>query len=624
MSVVKEAIEEQMLLFLAIVVGIVCIGFALAFEWAEPLHFVAILLCGIPIILGAIRGVLEDHDITADVLVSIAIVSAILIQEYEAAAEVSVIMQIGSFLEEATVGRANSQLMRLESLTPKLARVERDGEWKMIPVEDVCIGDKVRIVPGESIPVDGTVSDGDSSVDTSMLTGESVPVDVSVGDTVSSGTVNMFGSIDIAVDRIGEDSTVARMSRMLEIASANKSKIVRTADRWAVYIVVIALSVAVLTMLLTKDAYRAVTVLVVFCPCALILATPTAIMATAGNLSKRGVLIKNGNALENLARIDTVLMDKTGTLTTGSMKCVGFRSTSDMREQEIGMLVSSLESRSEHPLGKAIAAVGGNLQVSEFKYMPGLGIEGIVDGRSVRAGNVRMMRELCPEGLDTAIGQGNAASEDGLTVVYVGVGSRTVGYAMVSDTVKETSADAVSNIRDLGISAIMLTGDTAPVAKKISGSLGMDDVVWECLPEDKLRVVGNIGRDHTTCMIGDGINDAPSLKLADVGISMGGIGSGIARDSSDIVFLDDDIGKIGGVVRMSRRTLLTIKAGIAFSLILNSIAMVLAVLGWIGPVAGALVHNIGSVIVIIAAAMLLRYDCWNQPSEEPYAAVTSV
>ncbi|MDO5853919.1 MAG: cation-translocating P-type ATPase [Thermoplasmata archaeon] len=557
-----------------------------------------------------------EHDITADVLVSIAIVAAVLIGEFESAADVAVIMQIGAFLEEATVNRANVQLVKLEGLTPNVARVVSGGRDETVPIEQVKLGDTVRIAPGEIIPVDGRVLSGNSSVDTSMLTGESVPVDIAPGDEVSSGTTNMFGSIDVVVDKIGEDATAARMAKMLELASASRSKIVRTADRVAVYIVVIALSVAILTYLLTMDTVRAVTVLVVFCPCALILATPTAIMAAAANMSTRGVLIKNGGALETLAKVDTVLMDKTGTLTTGVMSCMGFESTSDVPADEVSRLVSSLESRSEHPLGKAIARYGGGTSdVEGFEYLPGLGVKGTVDGRTVVAGNVRMMADCCPEGLEAARAKGDLAESDGYTVIYAGIDGRTVGIAMVADTVRDGSAGTIQELKDLGLETIMLTGDTGTVARKVSSSLGMDDVVWECLPEDKLRTVGKVSEKHHACMIGDGINDAPSLKLADVGISMGGIGSRIARDSSDIVFMKDDISRLPGVIRLSRRTLLTIKVGIAFSLILNTLAMVMAVMGWMGPVAGALVHNIGSVIVIIAAAMLLKHDCWNDKAE---------
>ena len=624
LSIVIEEIERQKLPFAAIVVGAACVVLALLFDWAEPLYFVPIVICGIPIIWGAVVGVVKEHDITADVLVSIAIVAAVCIGEYESAADVAVIMQIGSFLEEATVNRANAQLVKLEGMTPDVARVvTADGE-RTVPIGEVRLGDTVRVAPGEIIPVDGAVVSGTSSVDASMLTGESVPVDVGVGDEVSSGTTNMFGSIDVAVDRVGEDSTAARMARMLDMASASKSKIVRTADRVAVYVVVIALTVAALTLLATGDAVRAVTVLVVFCPCALILATPTAIMAAAANMSTRGVLAKNGGAIEVLAKVDTVLLDKTGTLTTGVMTCMGFESTSDVPEDELARLVASVESRSEHPLGKAIARCCDRPSgVEGFEYVPGKGVRGTVDGRAVVAGNARMMSECCPEGLGAARARGDLAEADGYTVVYAGVDGRTAGIAMVADSVRDGAGAAVEELRGMGVRTIMLTGDAGAVARKVSSTLGMDDVVWECLPEDKLRTVGLVHEGHCVCMVGDGVNDAPSLKLADVGVSMGGVGSRITRDSSDIVFMRDDISRLPGVVRLSRRALLTIKVGIAFSLILNTIAMVMAVLGWMGPVAGALIHNVGSVIVIIAAAMLLKYDCWGDRGPSPAGAGAS-
>ena len=400
------------------------------------------------------------------------------------------------------------------------------------------------------------------------------------------------------------------MARIIENADAGKSKVVRTADRWAVYIVVIAFTVAILAYLAFQDIYRSVTVLVVFCPCALILATPTAIMAAAGNMSKRGILVKDGGAVERMASVDTLLMDKTGTLTTGEVVCHGFTSTSDDVDAEtLEGLVAAVESRSEHPLGRAIASAheGRTADVDGFEYIPGRGVSGTVDGRRVTAGNETLMSETCPGNLAETLEAAARAREDGYAVVLAGV----VGFAVLSDTPKPSSAGTVTELRSLGLRTIMLTGDTQQVARKMADTLGMDDVVWECLPEDKLRTVVALEDGSRTCMVGDGINDAPSLKRADVGIAMGGIGNEMATESSDIVFVDDDVSKLGGVVRLSRRTLLTIKSGIAFSLILNSVAMVMAVFGLMGPIAGALVHNIGSVIVIIMAALLLRYDCWN-------------
>lgn len=616
MSVVSDIVKEQGWKLLLILIGVASLALSFLFEQLEAIVWLAILFCGTPIIIGAILGLLEDHDITADVLVAIAIVASYLIGQPEAAAEIAVIMQIGSFLEEATVSRANSGIRELIGMRPKTIRtVSGDGEL-MMDVRKVRIGDTVRVIPGETIPVDGTVISGSTSVDTSAITGESVPVDITAGDRVSAGSVNMFGSIDIRVDRTEDDSTVARMARLMENA-AGRSQIVRTADRWARYIVAIAFTVSILTYIVTGDITRSVTVLVVFCPCALILATPTAIMAAAGNLSRRGILVRDGGALERIAAVDTVVLDKTGTLTTGNVRCTGVFSTSDMEPETIGRLVASVERRSEHPLGKAIAShLQGSPEPESFEYIPGKGVRGRVDGHIVTAGNRRLMEDFCGENLGTTTDGAQRDIRDGATIVYAGIDGRTVGYVTLSDTVRPSSRRAVADIRTLGLETIMMTGDSGKVAGNLRDALGLDDAVWECLPEDKFGIVDRMESDRNICMVGDGINDAPSLKRADVGIAMGGMGSDMAVHAADIVISDDDIGRIPAIVRMGRRTLATVKAGIAFSLLVNTVAMALAVMGLMGPVAGALVHNIGSVIVIMGAAMLLRYDCWRDGEED--------
>ncbi|MCQ2078967.1 MAG: cation-translocating P-type ATPase [archaeon] len=575
--------------------------------------WVPVLVCGVPIVIGAVCGLVLERDVTADVLVAVAMVASVCIGELCAAAEIAIIMQIGAFLEEATVADANRQISEMFSVGTRSVTVVRDGRTMIINSLHLKVGDTVRVGPGEMFSCDGTVLAGSSSVDTSTLTGESVPRDVSAGDRVFAGTVNMYGSIDVRADAVGDESSLARMSRLLEEADAGRSRIVRTADRWARWIVALALCISVATYLFTSDVIRAVTVLVVFCPCALLLATPTAIMAAAGNLGRHGILVRDGGALERLATVDTFLMDKTGTLTTGSVECFCVVSVLEgMDDGRLASLMSAVEQRSEHPLGRAIAAFGGSdAEVSDFEYVPGRGVSGTVDGLRIFVGNRLFISEHCPVGSDRILEDIERAESEGRMVVLAGVGDRVAGYALLSDPVRGTSRYAVRHLWMLGMRRIMITGDSRAVASRMREDLRMDDVVWECLPSDKLRIVSDIDSGGRACMIGDGVNDAPALRCASVGIAMGGLGSPMAMGSSDIVFMDDDLSRLPGLIRLARRTMTTIRAGIAFSLLVNVSAMVLAVLGLIDPVVGALVHNIGSVVVITAAAVLLRHDAWR-------------
>ena len=344
--------------------------------WVFPFDaaWFAIIFCGIPIILEAIIGLTTRFDIKADVLVSIALIASICIHEDFAAGEVAFIMQLGSFLEDLTVAKARAGIERLVNLTPQAARrLSPDGGQDFIPVEEVIVGDLIRVLPGETVPVDGVIVSGETSINQAVMTGESLPVDKTVGDDVSSGTLNQFGAFDMKATRVGEDSSIQRMIRLVQSADADKAKIVGIADRWATWIVVIALSAAVLTWFFTGEIIRAVTILVVFCPCALVLATPTAIMAAIGNATKHGFLVREGDALERLAKVSKVTFDKTGTLTYGTPKVTAVRSLSGYSEEEIYSFAASAEKLSEHPLGKAIVACYGKETAapSDFKIMHG-------------------------------------------------------------------------------------------------------------------------------------------------------------------------------------------------------------------------------------------------------------
>ncbi len=583
-----------------------------------PLPFdaawIAIILCGLPIIMEAVIGLITAFDIKADVLVSLALIASVLIGEDFAAGEVAFIMQLGALLEDLTVSKARAGIEKLVHLTPQTARVLTPEGENIIPSEQVKIGDRIRVLPGETIPVDGVIVSGQTSINQAVMTGESLPVDKAAGDDVSSGTVNQFGVFEMEATKVGEDSSIQRMIRLVQSADAEKAKIVGLADRWATWIVVIALSAAALTWFFTGEIIRAVTILVVFCPCALVLATPTAIMAAIGNATKHGFLVRQGDALERLAKVSKITFDKTGTLTYGKPEVTVVNSVSDFTKEEIYAYAAAAEQFSEHPLGKAVVSCyrqkTGLLpeQAEKFTMIPSAGVTAVVNGKTVRAGNLKLLEDMTiSRTLAAAAGK---YLLDGCTVIYLAIDDTLAGYIVLSDTVRQESPEMIRRIHALGVQPVLLTGDHQNAADVIGKQLGIREIHANCLPEDKLNQIGafqKLGND--VCMIGDGINDAPALKKANVGIAMGGVGSDIAVDAADIALVDDEIKELPHLLALSKKMMKTIKLNLTFSMGLNFLAIALAITGLLGPVVGALVHNAGSVVVIINSAMLLR---WKQ------------
>ncbi len=576
--------------------------------------WVAIILCGIPIILEAVIGLVTAFDIKADVLVSMALVASVVIGEDFAAGEVAFIMQLGALLEDLTVARARAGIERLVRLTPRTARRLTDRGEETIPADQVQVGDRLRVLPGETVPVDGVITAGETSINQAVMTGESLPVDKGPGDEVSSGTVNQFGSFDMEALRVGEDSSIQRMIRLVQSADAGKAKIVGLADRWATWVVVVALAAAAITWLVTGEVIRAVTILVVFCPCALVLATPTAIMAAIGNATRHGFLVREGDALERLASVEYVTFDKTGTLTYGTPRVAAVESVEpNLSWENLYALAAGAEDRSEHPLGKAIVqgyreeTAGAAPQAASFSMLPGRGVEAAVDGRQVLAGNPELLAEhgISGETLRTAA---QPWLDRGCTLTYVAVDGVPAGFLALSDTVRPDAAQTIRQVREVGVTPVLLTGDHANAARSIAAQLGIREVQAGCLPEDKLEWIGRSQREgHMVCMVGDGINDAPALKKAHVGIAMGGIGSDIAVDAADIALVNDEIRELPHLLRLSRRMMVTIKCNLTFSMSLNFLAIALAITGILNPVVGALVHNAGSVLVILNSALLLTW-----------------
>ncbi|MDR2300891.1 MAG: cation-translocating P-type ATPase, partial [Deltaproteobacteria bacterium] len=639
--------------------------------WFDP-AWIAIVLCGWPIIKGAFEGLVKDFDVTADVLVGLALIAAIFIGEYFAAGEVAFIMSLGSTLEERTLRKAREGIEKLISLTPNVARVIRPAQVKetpaattgldepnkgaelsfsqglsvsadltdsaghgqgagllaesekeeIVPAEEVRVGDLVRVLPGEIIPVDGTISFGQTAVDQSLMTGESLPVDKGVGDEIFSGTVNQLGSIDFKATKVGQDSSLQKMIRLVESAGAEKTPIVRTMDRWATWIVALALGTALITWGATGEFIRAVTILVVFCPCALVLSTPTAIMAGIGNASNLGVLISSGDALERLAKVKVVAFDKTGTLTNGQPEVTAVKPFGRISENELLSWAATAERRSEHPLAKAVIRYAKKLgaplnDIEEFSLIPGRGVKVKANGHDIVEGNLKLMEEeslaLPQEVLEAAQNE----QKEGRAVIFTGLDGEPVGFVALSDTLRANARSTVQQIEAEGVKTILLTGDHVNAAARVAKESGINEVRSELLPEDKVNILKEELRSPrwgNTLMVGDGLNDAPALKSAYVSLAMGGVGSGMAVDAADGVLVKDDLNRIPHLLRLAKKTDSTIKFNILLSMLLNLITVILAAMGLMGPVIGALAHNAGAFLIVFNSARLLGLkDKTNPP-----------
>ena len=577
--------------------------------------WVAIVLCGFPIIKAAVVGLVTKFDVKADVLVSIALIASVVIGEIFAAGEVAFIMAIGSFLEEQTVAKARAGIEKLVRLTPTTARIVQNGTETVISASEVNVGDVLRVLAGETVPVDGVIIKGQTSIDQSVMTGESLPVDKTIGDKVQSGTVNQFGVFDMRAEKVGEDSSLQRMVKLVESADAGKAKIVGMADRWATWITIFALAAAIGTWIVTHEVIRSVTILVVFCPCALVLATPTAIMAGIGNATRRGVLVSRGDALERMAKVKRIAFDKTGTLTVGQPTVVEvFSDDLHITDAELLQTIASAELRSEHPLGKAIVAhyreQTGQFppDPEAFQLLAGRGVLAKIENQEVLAGNEEWLKTngilLSKRITDNA----TDAKERGCTVIYVACDRRLLGFIALSDVLRPNAAAVVEKIHNCGAKTILLTGDTAFSANYFAKAAGITDVKSHSLPEDKLLAIKRYQeQDEPICMVGDGINDAPALKAAHVGVAMGGVGSDIAIEAADIALVHDDIQEIPSLILLSKQVMRTINLNIVASLLLNFAAIIFATIGILNPTIGALVHNAGSVAVIINSSLLLKW-----------------
>lgn len=598
----------------------VCLALSLCAPWMNldlPVDpaWVSVVISGLPLLYLAVWRIIYNpgiRKISSALLITIAMFAALAIGDLFAAGEVAFIMAVGAILEDMTTKRARKGLRQLISLAPVQGRRIRDGREEMIRAEEIRPGDILRVLPGETIPADGRVASGETSVDQSVMTGESLPVDKGVGDEVFCGTLNCFGAIDLEVVREGEDSSLRQMIRLVQEAENRQAPMQRIADRCASWLVPAALLIALGAYIAAGNIVTAVTVLVVFCPCALVLATPTAIMAAIGQAAKHGVIIKSGEALENMGKVDVIAFDKTGTLTCGRLVVSDILPLgSSISEEKLLELAASAELKSEHPLAKAIISFAEEREMiltepEVFRMMAGRGVYAELSGKKVLCGSERFLEE-----------QGVAADREtrnflerlrvqGKASLLVAEEGRCIGIIALCDVLRPEAEEMIRQLHDMRVRTVLLTGDNRKTAAYFAEQAGITEARAELLPEEKVKSIRELQREHHVCMIGDGVNDAPALKTADVSAAMGSMGSDIAVEAADIALMSDDISKIPYLKRLSNATVKTIKCSIALSMCINFAAITASLFELLTPTTGALVHNAGSCFVVLIAALL--YD----------------
>ena len=575
------------------------------------LALAAVLAGGYPIFRNVVRA-LRNRSITSHALMTLGIIGALAIGQYAAAAVIVFFMRLADFIEGYTTERSRQAIKELVKLAPETARVERDGTELELAVDAVRRVDVVLVKPGERIPVDGLVLDGYATVNQAPITGESVPVEKTVGGEVFAASICERGALRVRTERVGAETTFGQILRLVEQAEASKAPVQRFADRFTAYYIPVVVAVAIATYLVGGRATAAVATVLVACSCAIAMATPITVLAAVGTAARRGIVVKGGRYLEALARVDTVVMDKTGTVTVGQPEVAEVVPLDGEPEADVMALAASLERRSEHPLAEGIvrAAAERGLPLSEpkdFRVYPGEGVAGVIDGAEVWCGTERLMTHagiVVPEAVRSRL---HSLAAGGQSVVLLARAGRPTALVALADTIRPEVASALDGLRALGIRhLLLLTGDRREVAAAVAGKLGLEFEA-EVLPAEKLGVIARLqGQGRVVAMVGDGINDAPALAQADVGIAMGAAGTDAAIEAAHVALMRDDWRMVPEAVRIGRRAFRTIKQNLWFTAGYNVVGMLLAATGWLPPIAAAAAQALPDVAVMLNASRLLR------------------
>lgn len=609
LSSFKMTVISMIFLIISAVIMFLKIDFPFEFAW------ITVVISGIPIFYWGFRLLIKNKKMTASLLISIAMIAAIFTNEIFAAAEVAFIMALGGILEDLTINKAKKGITKLLNLAPKTARklVINDTEVneEIIPAKDVKKDDVIRILAGEDIPADGVIISGETSINQSIMTGESIPADKTTGDIVYSGTTNCFGVIDVKVQKSYEDSSIQKLIKLVKDAENKKAPTQRIVDKWAAILIPSAVLFAVIVYLITGEISRAVTILVVFCPCSLVLATPTSIMAAIGQATKNGIIIKTGEALETIGLCDVFAFDKTGTITNGKLTVSDIEAFDGSNPDEILYLAASSEKKSEHPIGKAIVqyALEKDFKLNElkdFKMLSGKGIYANLDNKRIIIGNEKFITDNdieIPSEIKKAV---NSKRLEGKVALLVVVDKVPKGMIALSDSIKDSSIKALMKLNEKA-DTLLLTGDNSLTADYFAKKSGVKTVYSGLLPKEKALKIEELQKENKkVCMTGDGVNDSIALKVANAGVSMGTFGSDIAIESSDIIITGDDLIKIVYLRNLSLECIKTIKTNITISMCINFVSLTLSALAILNPVSGAIVHNVASILVVSNAALL--YD----------------